>query len=59
MAIREFLRFEIHRIRTGISWFETKWNIIRNAVNQFIRNPICLSIKTAGIQKLPAKQATA
>ena len=40
MAIRAFLRFEIHRIRTGISWFETKWNIIRNAVNQFIRNPI-------------------
>ena len=40
MAIRAFLRFEVHRIRTGISWFETKWNIIRNAVNQFIRNPI-------------------
>ncbi len=25
--------------RTGISWFETKMNIVRNAVNQYIRNP--------------------
>ena len=40
MALRAFLRFEIQRIRTGITWFETKWSITRNAVNQFIRNPI-------------------
>jgi putative transposase len=40
MAIRAFLRFEIHRITTGITWFETKWSIIRNAVNQFMRKPI-------------------
>ena len=40
LAIRAFLRFEVHRIKTGISWFETKMNIIRNAVNQYIRKPI-------------------
>ena len=40
MAIRAFLRFEIQRIRTGITWFETKGSITRNAVNQFIRKPI-------------------
>ena len=40
MAIRAFLRFEVQRIKTGISRFETKWNIIRNAVNQYIRKPI-------------------
>jgi hypothetical protein len=42
MAIRAFLRFEVHRIKTGIPWFETKVNIIRNAVNQYIRKPIYL-----------------
>lgn len=40
MAIRAFLRFEIQRITTGITWFETKLSIIRNAVSQYIRNPI-------------------
>lgn len=40
MSIRAFLRFEVQKIRTGITWFETKWNITRNAVNQFIKEPI-------------------
>jgi putative transposase len=50
MAIKAFIRLEIHRIRTGISWFETKYNIIRNAVNHYIRNPsISFSMKIEGI----------
>lgn len=40
MALRAFLRFEIQRITTGITWFETKLSITRKAVNQFIKNPI-------------------
>jgi IS4 transposase len=40
MALRAFIRFEIQRITTGITWFETKLSIRRNAVSQFIRNPI-------------------
>jgi len=40
MAIRAFLRFEVQRIKTGITLFETKCNITRNAVNKFIRKPI-------------------
>jgi putative transposase len=40
MAIREFLRFELQRIRTGITWFEAKWSITRSAVNRFIRKSI-------------------
>jgi putative transposase len=40
MAIRAFLRFEVCRIRKDISWFEAKMNIVRNAVNQYIRNPV-------------------
>ena len=44
MAIRSFLRFEVCRIRKGISWFEAKMNIVRNAVNQYIRNPVHIFI---------------
>lgn len=40
MALRAFLRFEIQRIKTGITWFEAKLGITRNAVSQYIRNPI-------------------
>lgn len=40
MALRAFLRFEIQRIKTGITWFEAKLSITRNAVSQYIRNPI-------------------
>jgi hypothetical protein len=40
MATRAFLRFEVYRISTGITWFETKWSITRNAVNKYIKNPI-------------------
>ena len=40
MTLRAFLRFEIQRITTGITWFETKLRITRNAVSQYIRNPI-------------------
>ena len=40
IVIRAFLRFEMQRIRTGITWFEAKYRIVRNAVNQFIRKPI-------------------
>jgi len=38
-AIRAFFRFEIQRIRTGITWFETKWSITKNAFNQFLKTP--------------------
>ncbi len=40
MSLRAFLRFEIQRITTGITWFETKLSITRNTVNKFIKNPI-------------------
>ncbi len=34
MALRAFLRFEFQRIKTGITWFETKLSITRNAASQ-------------------------
>ena len=35
-AIGAFLRLEHHRITTGTSWFETKLEIIRPALQQFL-----------------------
>jgi hypothetical protein len=40
MAIGAFLRFEMQRTIKGVTRFETQWGIIRNTVNQFLRNPI-------------------
>jgi len=38
-AIRAFLRLEVHRIRTGISWYEAKKSIIREAIRDYLRKP--------------------
>ena len=38
-AIRAFLRLEHHRIRTGVSWFETKMGIIRAALQLYLSMP--------------------
>jgi hypothetical protein len=39
LALRAFLRFEFHCFRTGISWFEAKHSIIRNAVKAYLSKP--------------------
>lgn len=51
MSIRAFLRFEHHRIRTGISWFEAKMGIIRSAVQLFLSRPETIS---RGMEQSPA-----
>jgi putative transposase len=38
-AIRAFLRLEYHRLTSGTSWFETKLEIIRPALQQFLAGP--------------------
>ena len=38
-AIRAFLRFEQHRIVTGVSWWEAKTEIIRHAVRSYLTHP--------------------
>jgi hypothetical protein len=40
MAIRAFLRLECHRLLTGISWFETKVAIVREAVRAYLTQPL-------------------
>jgi putative transposase len=38
-ALRAFLRLEAERLRTGISWFESKRRIIRRAISAYIKYP--------------------
>ncbi len=47
LAIRAFLRFEIASLKTGISWFEAKMRIIRDAVRAYLANPVYALDSTA------------
>jgi putative transposase len=47
LALRAFLRLEVHRLRTGISWFEAKTAIIREAVRAYLAHPLYSEISTA------------
>jgi hypothetical protein len=38
-SLRAFLRFEVERLRTGISWFASKRKIIRGAIRAYIKYP--------------------
>jgi putative transposase len=38
-SIRAFVRLEYHRFTTGISWFEAKMRIIRDAVRAYLTRP--------------------
>jgi hypothetical protein len=40
LSIRAFLRLEYHRFTTGVSWFEAKFNIIREAVRGYLSLPL-------------------
>ena len=39
LAIRSFVRLEAHRLRTGVSWYEAKLNIVRAAVRTYLAHP--------------------
>jgi putative transposase len=39
LAIRAFVRLEVHRLHSGISWFEAKTGIIRSAIRQYLAHP--------------------
>lgn len=40
LALRAFVRLEWHRFRSGVSWLEAKWGIIREAVRAYLANPL-------------------
>ena len=39
MALRAYLLLEWHRVKQGLSWFEAKWSIVRDAVRAYLSNP--------------------
>ncbi len=39
LAIRAFLRLEMHWFNTGISWYESKLSIVREAVRSYLAAP--------------------
>jgi putative transposase len=40
LSIRAFVRLEYHRIKSGISWFQAKTEICREAVRKYLLNPL-------------------
>ena len=46
-AIRAFLRLEMHWFTTGVSWYEAKLRIIRDAVRSYLAAPTITLLPTA------------
>lgn len=46
-ALRAFLRLEAHRLRTGVSWYEAKAAILREAVRAYLAHPLYSLTSTA------------
>ena len=40
LSMRAFVRLEVHRLQTGVSWYEAKRNIIREAVRLYLQRPL-------------------
>lgn len=47
LALRAFLRLEAHRLRSGISWYEAKVRLIREAVRVYLTQPLYTLPSTA------------
>ena len=47
LAIRAFVRLELHRLRTGVSWYEAKTSIIRSAIRAYLAHPTITLSSTA------------
>ncbi len=47
LAIRAFLRLESYRLSTGVSWFEAKASIVREAIRLYLTNPLYATVSTA------------
>jgi putative transposase len=47
LALRAFLRLEANRLRNGVSWYEAKLSIVREAVREYLRQPLYLLTPTA------------
>jgi len=47
LAIRAFVRLEVYRLKTDLSWFEAKQVIIRQAIRAYLKNPTYILSATA------------
>lgn len=47
LSVRAFLRLEVHRLRTGVSHFEAKARIVREALRSFLASPSFANLPTA------------
>jgi putative transposase len=47
LSIRAFIRLELHRLETGMSWYEAKLSIIRGAIANYLAHPIFILCSTA------------
>jgi hypothetical protein len=47
LALRAFLRLEVYRLRTGVSWYEAKLAILREAIRPYLANPLYVLYPTA------------
>ncbi len=46
-SVRAFIRLELMRLKNGISWFESKRRIIREAIRAYLGSPNCLCFRGA------------
>ncbi|GIV20092.1 MAG: hypothetical protein KatS3mg023_1843 [Armatimonadota bacterium] len=46
-ALRAFLRLGSYRLRSGVSWYEAKQRIIRDAIRAYWRHPLYVVQPTA------------
>lgn len=42
LSIRAFVRLEVHRLRTGVSWYEAKTAIVRESIRKYMQQPLYL-----------------
>ena len=47
LSVRAYLRLEVHRVRTGVSHFEAKCRIMREAMRSFLTAPHLAELSTA------------
>ena len=40
MAIQAFVRLEVHRLRSGVSWYEAVAGIVRSAIRHYLSQPL-------------------
>lgn len=46
-TLRAFLRLEAYRLRSGLSWYEAKQRIVREAIRAYLRHPLYIIQPTA------------